>query len=154
MFPTVQIYYSQPLGFVCFPCSLRCWLCFAYAICCSSFLFPSVSFSLCPPFQATLTAMCLERYLGPFSCTVQHCQLPVLQNPEFLLTSTKTYETALKYKLFLVSWKVSSPTLGPCSFIEKCMYVFSFFPKVRFSYLNTGNFCKRRTLVTVCIFFL
>lgn len=60
VFPTVQIYYSQPLGFVCFPCSLSCWLYFGYAICCSSLLFLSISLSLCPPFQATLTNVCLK----------------------------------------------------------------------------------------------
>ena len=124
VFSTVQIYYSQPLGFVCFPCSLCCWLYFGYAICCSSFLFLSASFSLCPPFQATLTAVCLKGYLGSFSCTVQHYQPPVLENPEFLLTSSKKYETALKYKLFLAFWKVTSSTFGSRTFIAKCACFF------------------------------
>lgn len=70
VFPTVQIYYSQPLGFVCFPCSLSCWLYFGYTICCSSLLFPSISLSLCPPFQAILTSACLKGYLRSFSLAV------------------------------------------------------------------------------------
>lgn len=129
------------------------WLYFGYTICCSSFLFLSVSFALCPPFQATLTVVCLKGYLGSFSCTMQHSQPPVLENPEFLLTPSKTYETALKYKLFLAFWEVSSCTLGSRTFIAKCAYVSSFSPKIKFSYLNIDNSCKRRSLVIVHFFF-
>lgn len=115
----------------------------------SSFL---VFLFLCPPFQATLTAVCLNRYLGSFSWTVLRCQPPMLGNPEFLLTSSEKYETTLKYKLLLAFQKVSSSTLVSCTSIAKCAYISSFSPKVKFSYLNIDNSCKRRSLVIVRIF--
>lgn len=111
------------------------------------FLFPCVLHS-----KPTLTVVCLKGCLKSFCCIMQHCQLPVLDSPDFLLMSSKNYKNALKQKLFLTFWKVSSSTLGSCIPIAQCAYVPSFSTKLKFSYLNIDNSCKIRNLVIVCIF--